>query len=353
MTARPSSVTAPAGRSVRAAETHLKDLMDKNIFRRSFQSGGEVLPPSTGPQNATSAYANRARGSGLVVAFTLLLSLPALAQPSAQEQRDKESKDNRAESARQDPAAPQAGVTLIPSGQLAPASVRWTRSLEAGVALETLSNGTPNWRDTYVAYQHRLAERTGWIGRITSSSRFGLDDTTVLVSGYAPTTSRTSIFVEAALSPTHRVLPRYTLHGQLSHSLPQGWGVQAGLKRLAYNSASIDIVDLTLERYFGPFRLAWTSTPSHSSTAGNGLGHRLQFGYFYGDDSAVQMLVAAGREVDKPTASAALVATDVRSVAVFGHHAFDAHWGLVYAGGRTHQGDTVRNAGSIGARYRF
>ena len=245
-------------------------------------------------------------------------------------------------------AAPPVPVQPAPA---APPSLM--RSIEAGYGSETLSNGTPAWSDRYLEFHQRYEGRRGWVARATDASRFGLSDTALLLSAYMPVAAATAIAVEAMVSPTHQVLAQHTLHTQLSRSLPNGWGVQAGWKRLKYNTASIDALDFTVERYFGPFRAAWSIHPSRSSTAGDAVGQRLQFGYFYRDSSSIQVLVAAGREVDKPTTNAAVTATEVRSIALFGHHAINPQWGLVYGAGRTRQGSTTREALSAGLRLRF
>lgn len=252
------------------------------------------------------------------------------------------------------PASPPPLVAAAPvPAQPAPALPPLMRSIEAGYGSETLSNGTPAWSDRYLEFHQRYEGRRGWVARATDASRFGLSDTALLLSAYMPVAAATAIAVEAMVSPTHQVLAQHTLHTQLSRSLPNGWGVQAGWKRLKYNTASIDALDFTVERYFGPFRAAWSIHPSRSSTAGDAVGQRLQFGYFYRDSSSIQVLVAAGREVDKPTTNAAVTATEVRSIALFGHHAINPQWGLVYGAGRTRQGSTTREALSAGLRLRF
>ena len=251
-------------------------------------------------------------------------------------------------------ATTQASTMLVPAPPLVEQTTQpLKRSLETGFGRETLSTGTPDWRDAYLQFNQQLEGRRSWLGRVTAASRFGIADTALLASGFTPLTDKTALNVEALVSPTNRVLARHTLHTQISHSLPAGWGVQAGWKRLAYNTASIDALDITVERYFGPFRAAWTISPSRSSTAGDAVGQRVQMGYFYGDTSSVQVLFAAGREVDKPSAAGAIVATDVRSTALFGHHALGPEWGLVYGAGRTQQGTTSRESLNVGLRWRF
>ena len=302
-----------------------------------FDAASAATMPAAAPATPESTSAVATRPTAELALTPAAAAAPVIAQAQAVSDA---------------PVAAAAAAQPLAQASAAPQLLR--RSLETGFVRETLSNGTPDWRDTYVQFNQIHEDRRNWLARITSASRFGLADSALLVAGFAPLTEKTAINLEAMVSPTNRVLARHTLHAQLRHALPAGWGVQAGWKHLAYNTASIDALDLTVERYFGPFRAAWTITPSRSSTAGDAVGQRLQAGYFYGDTSSVQLLVAAGREVDKPVAATgAIVATDVRSVALFGHHAFDSQWGLVYGAGRTQQGTTTREALSFGLRWRF
>jgi len=226
-------------------------------------------------------------------------------------------------------------------------------SIELGYARETLSTNPYAWRDTYAQYVRQFASRTVAIGRITESSRFGLDDTTALAAGYLPLGEKTTLFIEATVSPTHRVLPLHTLHTQFNRVLADGWGIQGGWKHLTYNNTAVEVLDLTVERYFGAFRAAWTILPSRSATAGSASAQRLQLGYYYGDGNAVQLLVASGREVDKPVAVDSVIATDVRTVYLFGQHAMNSAWVFVYGLGYTEQGATVRKAVNTGLRFRY
>ncbi len=226
-------------------------------------------------------------------------------------------------------------------------------SLELGHTRETLSTNPHVWEDSYAQYVRQFAPRAVAIGRITASSRFGLEDTTALAAGYLPLGDKTTLFMEATLSPTHRVLPLHTLHAQLNRALVDGWGIQGGLKHLTYNNTAVDVLDLTVERYFGAFRAAWTITPSRSETAGSASAQRLQLGYYYGDGNAVQLLAASGREVDKPSAVDSVIATDVRNISVFGQHALSPAWVFVYGLGYTEQGATVRKAVNASLRFRY
>ena len=218
---------------------------------------------------------------------------------------------------------------------------------------ETLSNNPNDWTDTQLELLHRFALRKLLIGRATSSERFGLHDNTLGLSGYYPLGERTTAYAELSSSDTHRVLPRDSVHLQLAQSLAQGWGAIAGLRHVSYDTTTVDIADLTLERYFSDYRVALTVYPSHSQIAGTATSYRLQLSRYYSEENNIQLALVRGTEVDKPTDVGAVLATDVRSIALFGRHWLTRSWGLGYGIGHTVQGGSTRRSASIDLRYRF
>jgi YaiO family outer membrane protein len=220
-------------------------------------------------------------------------------------------------------------------------------------ARETLSTHPAAWTDTTLEAAHAFAPRKLLAGRITRSERFGLSDDTFALSGYVPLAERTTGYAEIGLSGTHRVLPRHSVHLQLTQSLGQGWGLLGGFKHVSYNATDVRIGELTVERYFGAYRVAASLYPSHSSTAGNASSYRIQLSRYYGSENAIQVLYVGGVEVDRPTAVDTVLATKVRSVALFGRHWLTREWALTYGLAHTVQGNGTRHAANVGVRLRF
>lgn len=223
----------------------------------------------------------------------------------------------------------------------------------AGLAHEKLSNQPNDWTESQIELLHKFGDRKLLLARFIATERFGLRDTTASLAGYYPLGQRSTVYAEAAVSDTHRVLPRDALHLQLAHAIGGGWAAAGGLKRLRYDRTNVDIADLTLEYYVSSFRIALTALPSRSSTAGSASSYRVQLGHYYGNESSVQFVVASGDEVETPIAAGTILKTQVRSTAVFGRHWFARDWALTYTLGRTRQGISRRDAAGLGLRYRF
>ncbi len=218
---------------------------------------------------------------------------------------------------------------------------------------ELLSNRTPDWTDVGLEVAHEFARRKVLSGSVVDSSRFGVNDRTLAVEGYYPLSRKTTGYLMASASDTHRVLARSTVHAQVAHELGDGWGLIGGLRHASYDATSVDIADLTVEKYFSDFRAAYTLLPARSSTAGGASSQRLQVAYYYGDGSRVQFVHGWGTEVDRPSGIGLVVATNVRSTGMFGRHWLSRDWGVDYGVGRTTQGTVVRTAASVGLRLRF
>lgn len=225
------------------------------------------------------------------------------------------------------------------------------RALELGHSIETLSPQSPDWTDTELRYRDVLAPRKVLFGRATRSSRFDLDDTTVAAGVYRPLSAADTLYVEAGYSPTHRVLARGSAQAAWGRQWGGGWGTQLGARHLVYTTTEVTIGELTLERYLGAFRLGYTYNPSHSSSAGSAAGHRLQGGYYYADFSAVQLVLAAGDEVDQPSAAAAIVPVEVRAAALFGLQQIGCGWGIGWSVGYTESRGGARGERTAAGLY--
>lgn len=230
------------------------------------------------------------------------------------------------------------------------------RVLELGHSIETLTPDSPDWTDTELRYRDVLAARKVLLARVTRTSRFDLDDTTVAAGAYWPLGERDTLFVEGSYSPSHRVLARGSAQAAWARHWGGGWGTQLGVRHVGYTATDVTLGELMLERYVGDYRFAYTYAPSRSSTAGNAAGHRLQGGWFYGDFSSAQLVLAAGDEVDRPSATGTVTPTEVRVVALFGLQQIGCRWGVGWSVGRTASrgaADGERRAAGLYLHRRF
>lgn len=208
--------------------------------------------------------------------------------------------------------------------------------IEVGLSRENLDDQRQDWREGFASFTRRDAENRTWIGRLAKTRRFDQNDSNLQLSGHFPMVPGTTGLVELDVSPTHRVLPTHRLRGEISQSLPHGFGIAGGVRHITYNHSSSDGIDLTLERYFSDFRIAYTYDASRSDRAGHADGHRAQGSYYYGEGSRATFAYATGTEVDRPEAGITQ-STRVEGFALYGRHMFRKDRGIGYALTRNRQ----------------
>ncbi len=134
--------------------------------------------------------------------------------------------------------------------------------------LVLLSDNPEDWHDTRFELGYSPRKHAFLGAFAVDSERFGLEDATYGLHGAYPLLERTQLYSEVSYSPTHDVLPANSTYLQVGQGLAAGFGILAGIRRVEYTESLVHIGDVTLERYFGNFRAAYTAYPAHSDTAG-------------------------------------------------------------------------------------
>jgi YaiO family outer membrane protein len=225
--------------------------------------------------------------------------------------------------------------------------------IAASTSRESLSNDAPDWTNTHLSITHQFAKRQSVSLDLARISRFGLSDETLTLSAYTPAGSKTTLFFEAMKSRDHNFLARDSVQAQLLQSFDEGFGATVGVRHARYESSNVTIGEITLEKYFSDYRAAFSVLPSHSTTAGNATSYRLSFARYYGERSNVQIAVSRGTELERANALLPIIATDVRSVTLYGRHAFDSAWAFDYALGQSKRANVTHHESSVGASFRF
>lgn len=237
-------------------------------------------------------------------------------------------------------------VTRPASSEHAP-----TLGVMVSAGVEKLSNDTPDWQEQRLQLDGRPAAGRSWVAALTRTRRFGLEDlqfAAVYADRLSPTLSAT---LEATISPTHRVLPRYAVGGELHHEFRAAWLAHVGAKTTSYDTVRANQGLLGLEHYFGSFSAsaAWRPARAFGQTV-NALEVRAS--RYYGEDSSITLLVTGGREV--VSLGSTLVQARVRAVAVIGQHRVTERWALTYAVNRVEQGSLYTRRGAhVGLRHTF
>jgi YaiO family outer membrane protein len=226
--------------------------------------------------------------------------------------------------------------------------------VEIGTMPQWLTNGRGIWREYYVDMLHRYGERNVVYGALRETQRFGQNDTQGVLGTYYALTRQLTAFLEASGSPTHNVLPNYTVAGQLGYNWSNGWGVYAGMRHTDYTSTLVNTSTLLIERYFGNFRAAYAWNQSWLPGAGSSAMHAVTLNYYYGDNSQASIALANGREVENVGPPTGVVSSGVTSASVNGRHWFTRDYALSYEVFYQNQPAFYAQAGvRLGLRFRF
>ena len=260
------------------------------------------------------------------------------------------------ETEREAPSEEEAQSTAAPTDQALKSGSSLTKDAEIQLSFsyEDLTNGYAPWRSVALDFSKKLAERKVVYGTFRETSRFSLGDQEVLAGLYYPLGRHWTALFEATASPSHQVLPKFSVLGQLEHSFGKGWNAQAGIRHTVYDAARTNLGIFTLERYFENYRAGYTLYISQLEGAGLSAGHRVQGDRYYGQGSRVGLGFAFGRELENVGPPRGILRTETKNVFLVGEHWFAAHWAIAYEVGWHKQGDLYTKRGaSVGLRYRF
>ena len=87
--------------------------------------------------------------------------------------------------------------------------------IEGGSSYEDLDNDFKYWRSVYLEGVHRFAPREVIYGQVRETERFAQRDQELLGGFYYPLADTWTTLVEANASPSHHILAKWSVFGQL------------------------------------------------------------------------------------------------------------------------------------------
>jgi YaiO family outer membrane protein len=219
---------------------------------------------------------------------------------------------------------------------------------EFGLGRERVSNGLADWQQADLALRRFWAPRSSFELSARRTERYSLTDNEIGTGLALPVGEAWGMSLAASASPTHRVLPRWSLGAGAQRALADGWVVGAGLRETRYTAARTSALSFTVERYFGSaalgeWRAAATATATRLAGATTSGAGRVQLDRYFGERARLGVLLAAGREADNGSGSVLL--TDVRTAALLGRWPIAERWALTGELNHTRQGDLHRRTG--------
>lgn len=226
--------------------------------------------------------------------------------------------------------------------------------IELGATRENLSKGLPDWSSVYLEGAHRIADRQTLYGGIRRTERFDKYDTEAWIGYYHPLAPTWTLLLEGSASEQHQVLPRGSAFAQVFKQLPEGWGLNLGLRRSEYTSNGVSVLVAGGERYWGDWRGAVTVYSGKPDGAPSAESYRFQLVRYYGEHSYVGASYTFGREVENVGPPVGILTSNVRDLTLNGRHWITRDWAIAWDLVAHEQGSLYRREGfRLGLRYGF
>jgi YaiO family outer membrane protein len=235
------------------------------------------------------------------------------------------------------------------------ACAQW--QVELGAGHERVRGGA-DWSQIDLALRRQLAPRNSVELSARKTRRYGRDDHELGLGGSLAVGSDWTANAAFTTSPTHEVLPRWSLAAGAQRAFGGGWVVGAEARSTRYTADRADALRLNVERYFGGADVgAWRAALSlgatrlqGASTAGAG---RIQLDRYFGERGRIGLLLARGDEAERDELGQ-LAVNDVRSVVLLGRWPLDDRWALTGEWGHHRVGAVHRrNGGRLGVQFDF
>lgn len=249
------------------------------------------------------------------------------------------------------PSGPAAIDTIVPPPTATTPLDRPPTEIHAAIGFESLTSGLSDWTDASVRVQGGVAPGVGVHADAVRTDRFDMVDAQLRAGVNVRLAGPWSGDGEITVSPTGNVLPTFSAAAGLYRRLGGGWVAGLGARHDEHDVGAVDIGTLMTDYYVGDLRLGYALSIAFVDGS-SARAHRASASRFYGAGSAVNVLGAAGKSVERVTGQNLLV-TDVVALALWGVHWLSPRFALTYGVAFNRQGELYdRRRAEVGIRVR-
>jgi YaiO family outer membrane protein len=234
-------------------------------------------------------------------------------------------------------------------------TVNQNSPIEAEVSgtYEALTNGFSPWTRVEANASKKFSDKKVLFGSIARTRRFSLSDTELVAGTYIPVKEKWLLQFEGGGSPTHRILPQYTMLTGLGRELGRGFVANGAYRFTRYNPAKINMGLFTVEKYISRYRAGYTLYVSHLVDGGTSVSHATSYSYYYKDRSSITLGLSEGKELEN-IGAAGVLETTTRGLTLGGRHEVTRKWSVSYdLNYNKQQNIYIRKGARLGVRYRF
>jgi YaiO family outer membrane protein len=216
------------------------------------------------------------------------------------------------------------------------ASLRFT----AGTVQESLSTAVPDWGSEFVNVSRR-GESGGFYASVSREKRFAASDTVVAGGVDWRASERWTLGLDLGLGPGADFMPRRSAGVWALRAWPRAFETQFRLRFRDYRATEVGMSGVTLAKYFGDFRAAWSVDRAELAGAPASLSHSASLSYYRSQRTQFILNVVNGREAET-IGPGQVLRIDVSGLSAGATHALGERFSLAWWLGSIRQGDFYR-----------
>ncbi len=167
--------------------------------------------------------------------------------------------------------------------------------LEIAHSQDKLSGDYQDWRSNQINFFLSLPQKDSLAIELNRSQRFGLQDSSAYLNYTRPMQGGAANF-ELAYAPDADFLAKHMLGVGWNGVIGAGYGYILAYRQRSYRDTLSDSLNLTLEKYFSDYRVAYTNTISSIDKSQTEQSHRLQLQWIGEANNRLGLTYASGNE---------------------------------------------------------
>jgi YaiO family outer membrane protein len=240
------------------------------------------------------------------------------------------------------------------------AALRERRLLEQGTRLsadlsyEDLTGGRTSWKGASLGVTHRFADGGNGFAALHLEERFDTRDEQAIFGYAGKLGDAWSYGLSGDVAPDAEVLAEWSVAAEAARGLPDAWGIGFRLRHASYQSAEVDTLSGSVDKYLDAWSVGYSLNAAKTSDIDDpSFGHLVRVAREYGNSSRAALVVGFGEEAET-VAPGVVTVTDTRSVSLSGLHWTSTAWGFAWEAGWYEQGDLYdRFRIRLGLEHRF
>ncbi len=193
-----------------------------------------------------------------------------------------------------------------------------------------LVTGRPGWNEQTIAYNLRMPNRVTFNISANRYRRFSTTDCTYNAGFGIPVTRRLTSYTEGVFGPGNVALPGGGFLQAVTMNLPWGLNAIGAYQLNSYKRLNVNSGIYTLEKYVGPFRVAFTFNNAHIEKTGVANAESLAFNWFYSRRSQIGLSFAVGHNIENVLPQNKILDNRTIGALLGGLHYVTPEWAVRY-----------------------